>query len=90
MAALEARAADFQIRHQVKAKAIAFDALEFEQHGRVLHGPLTLNLKLQFVSLAPFREPGPESRKKKKLDREVQKGEYRFKIIQVAVFRSFN
>ena len=29
---LEARAADFQIRHQVKAKAIAFDALEFEQH----------------------------------------------------------
>ena len=32
MAALEARAGDFQIRHQVKAKAIAFDALEFERH----------------------------------------------------------
>jgi decaprenylphospho-beta-D-erythro-pentofuranosid-2-ulose 2-reductase len=30
--ALAAHAADFQIRHQVKAKAIAFDALQYEQH----------------------------------------------------------
>jgi len=32
VAALEDHAADFRIRHQVSAKAIAFDALQFEQH----------------------------------------------------------
>ena len=32
MTALKAHAADFQIRYQVKAQAIAFDALQFEQH----------------------------------------------------------
>ena len=29
---LEAHAADLQIRHGVKAKAVAFDALQFEGH----------------------------------------------------------
>jgi short-subunit dehydrogenase len=32
LAVLEARATDFQIRYQVNAKVIAFDAFEFEQH----------------------------------------------------------
>src|SRR5580765_6561174 len=32
VAVLEEHAADFRIRYQVKTKAIAFDALQFEQH----------------------------------------------------------
>ncbi len=51
MAALEAHASDFQIRYNVTAKAIGFDALQYDEHEN-FYEALDPNPRSQFVFLA--------------------------------------